>query len=310
MANKVRFGVRIHQGGYGYPELRRIWTEADRLGYYSATFYDLLNVPTLECWTTLSALAAETERIRLTPLVLANPYRPPALLAKMASTLDVISGGRVELGIGAGGGGGDHLASGFPYPSTPTRVRMLEEAVQVIKLLWSGEEASFQGRYYTLDRAVNQPKPIQSPHPPILIGGRGETHLLRAVAKHADICNWGFGMSVEEHQARHRVLEEHCREAGRDPSEIEVTHNTRVVIAETAVEFDELVAREGAASNTSVEAYRRSLAGAVWGPPEQCAEAIQRYVDSGISYFFLLFPDPIHTESLELFARKVMPYFE
>ena len=117
-------------------------------------------------------------------------------------------------------------------------------------------------------------------------------------------------MSVEEHQARRHVLEEHCREAGRDPSEIEVTHNTRVVIAETAGEFVELVAREASASNTSAEAYRRSLAGAVAGTPEQCAEAIQRYVDSGISYFFLLFPDPIPTESLELFARKVMPYFE
>ena len=310
MANKVRFGVRIHQGGYSYPELRRIWTEADRLGYYSATLYDLLNVPTLECWTTLSALAAETRSIRLTPLVLANPYRPPALLAKMASTLDVISGGRVELGIGAGGGGGDHLASGFPYPSTGARVRMLEEAVQVIKLLWTERETSFQGRYYTLDKAVNEPKPVQTPHPPILIGGRGETHLLRAVARHANICNWGFGMSVEEHRSRRRVLEEHCREAGRDPSEIEVTHNTRVVIAETAGEFDELVAREAAASNTSVEAYRRSMTGAVAGTPEQCAETLQRYVDSGISYFFLLFPDPIPSESLEVFARRVIPYFE
>ena len=113
---KVKFGVRIHQSGYTYESLRRIWTEADKLGYHSATLYDLLNVPALECWTTLSALAADTERIRLTPLVLANPYRPPALLAKMASTLDVISGGRLELGIGAGGGEADHIASGLPFP--------------------------------------------------------------------------------------------------------------------------------------------------------------------------------------------------
>ena len=105
MNGKVKFGVRIHQRNYTFESLKRIWQEADRLGYHSATLFDLLNGPLLECWTTLSALAAVTERIRLTPIVLANTYRPPALLAKMASTLDVISGGRLELGIGAGGAG-------------------------------------------------------------------------------------------------------------------------------------------------------------------------------------------------------------
>ena len=123
----VKFAVRIHQRDYSFDELKRVWTTADRLGYHSATLYDLMNAPALECWTALSALAAATERIRLTPLVLANPYRPLALLAKMAATLDVISGGRLELGIGAGGGRGDHLASGYPFPSTRERVDMLEE---------------------------------------------------------------------------------------------------------------------------------------------------------------------------------------
>ena len=103
-SQQVKFGVRVHQSGYSFEDLKAIFTQADRLGYYSATLYDLLNIPTLECWTTLSALAAVTERIRLTPMVLANLYRPPALLAKMSATLDVISGGRLELGIGAGGG--------------------------------------------------------------------------------------------------------------------------------------------------------------------------------------------------------------
>ena len=125
MNNKVKFSVRIHQGGYSYQTLRRIWIEADRLGYYSATLYDLLNVPTLECWTTLSALAAETSRIRLTPLVLANTYRHPTVFAKMASTLDVISNGRLEVGIGAGGGRGG--PSGFG-PGFPLHVHEGEDA--------------------------------------------------------------------------------------------------------------------------------------------------------------------------------------
>ena len=308
-SKKVKFSVRIHQGGYSYGDLRRVWTEADRLGYHSATLYDLLNAPTLECWTTLSALAAETERIRLTPLVLANPYRPPALLAKMASTLDVISGGRLELGIGAGGDEADHLASGFPFPSTSVRVSMLEEAVEVIKRLWSEPEASFEGRYYTLKGAVNEPKPFQKSGPPILVGGHGESHLLSAVARYADICNIGFEMSLEEHRAKLSVLEEHCRKVGRDPSEIEVSHNTRVLIAENSKEFDALVNQGAASSNMSVSAYRASLGRAVAGTPEQCVVRLKSYMDSGITYFFLLFPDPIPSESLSLFAREVMPHF-
>ena len=305
----VKFGVRIHQSGYSYASLRRVWTEADRLGYHSATLYDLLNVPTLECWTTLSALAAETERIRLTPLVLANLYRSPALMAKMASTLDVISRGRLELGIGAGGGEGDHSASGFPFPSTPVRVSMMEEAIEVIKRLWSGLEVSFEGRFYTLRSAANEPKPVQSPHPPILIGGHGETYLLRAVARYADICNIGFEMSQEEHRAKLKVLEQHCERFNRDPSGIEVSHNTRVLIAENGGEYDKMVAMGAASSGISVDAYKASLANAIAGTPDQCAEQLKGYVDSGITYFFLLFPDPILSESLELFANEVMPRF-
>ena len=310
MNRKVKFGVRIHQSGYSYESLRHVWTAADRLGFHSATLYDLLNVPALECWTTLSALAAETERIRLTPLVLANPYRPPALLAKMSSTLDVISRGRLELGIGAGGGEEDHLAAGFPFPATPVRVEMLEEAIEVITELWGGGETSFNGHYYSLKGAVNQPSPVQTPRPPILVGGHGETHLLRAAARYADICNIGFEMSLDEHRAKLAVLKEHCEQFQRDPSELEVSHNTRVLIAKDGAEFDRTIALGAASSNMSASSYGASLARAIAGTPEQCIRQIKSYVDNGITYFFLLFPDPISSESLELFAKKVMPHFD
>ncbi len=309
MNNKVKFSIRIHQGGYSYQSLRRIWIEADRLGYYSATLYDLLNVPTLECWTTLSALAAETSRIRLTPLVLANTYRHPAVFAKMASTLDVISNGRLEVGIGAGGGKGDHLASGLDFPSTSTRVRMLEESIEIMKRLWTEEEVTFKGRYYTLTGAKDVPGPVQKPHPPFLIGGHGERHLLRAAARYADICNVGFEMDLDERRASLDVLGEHCRNIGRDPSEIEVSHNTRVVIAGSEAEFNRLVSERAADANLSAAEYRESLSRAIAGTPEQCAEQIKSYVDSGITYFFLLFPDHIPTDTIELFAKEVMPRF-
>jgi alkanesulfonate monooxygenase SsuD/methylene tetrahydromethanopterin reductase-like flavin-dependent oxidoreductase (luciferase family) len=186
---------------------------------------------------------------------------------------------------------------------------MLDEAMVIIKGLWSGEFSDFEGRYYRLNNAHQEPSPVQQPHPPILIGGHGERHLLRVAARHADICNIGSEMTLEEHRQKLSVLEEHCREAGRDPTEIEVSHNALTLIAETQAEFDRTVAQRAARSNVSTAAYRESLAGAIAGTPDQCAEQIQGYVDAGITYFFLIFPDPVSVDDLRLFARDVMPRF-
>lgn len=303
----IKYMVRVHHAGYSYEDLRRIWTAADSLGYYGASLYDLLSAPALECWATLSALAAETRRIHLMPLVLAVLYRSPGLLAKMAATLDVISGGRMELGIGAGGDDRDHRAYGVPFPDTPRRVAMLEEAVEAIKGLWTAPEFSYDGNFYRLDKAICEPRPLQEPRPPVLIGGHGRTHLLRAVAKHADICNMGFEMSVAEHRAMLGLLKEHCRQLGRNVGEIEVSHNTRVKIAPTEDAVHSMLEESARAAGMTIEAYRRSLKNAVVGTPEQCASRIQAYVDVGITRFFLIFPDPIPTDSLELFASTVMP---
>ncbi len=303
----IKYMVRVHHAGYTYEDLRRIWTASDSLGYYGASLYDLLNAPALECWATLSAMAAETRRIRLMPLVLAVLYRSPGLLAKMAATLDVISGGRMELGIGAGGDDRDHRAYGLPFLGTPRRVEMLEEAVEVIKGLWTAPEFSYGGNFCQFDNAICEPRPLQIPRPPVLIGGHGRTHLLRAVAKHADICNMGFEMSVAQHRAMLEVLEEHCRKVGRDMSEIEVSDNTRVKIAPTEDGVGRMLEEGARAAGMPIDRYRRSLKNAIVGTPEQCAARIQTYVDAGVTRFFLIFPDPIPTNALELFASTVMP---
>ena len=253
ITNAINFVVRLHQGGFGYAYLREIFRAADGLGYDAASLYDLLGIPTLECWTTLSALAAETERIRLIPMVLANLYRHPATLAKMAATLDVISGGRLVLGIGAGGGEGDHKAYGLPYPSTPERVAMVGEAVQVIRLLWSGERVSFEGNHYRLDNALCDPAPVQQPGPPILIGGHGERHLLRVAAAHADITNMSADMGIAEHEAKRRVLDAHCLAVGREPSEVALSHNTHVFIGRDEAAVEELLTGHAARHGGSVE---------------------------------------------------------
>ncbi len=309
MTDRIKFAVRLHQGGCDYSYLREIFQAADRLGYDAASLYDLLGVPTLECWTTLSALAAETTRVRLVPLVLANLYRHPATLAKMAATLDVISGGRLTLGIGAGGGEGDHIAYGLPYPPTSKRAAMLDEAARVIRLLWSGERVSFEGEYYRLDNALCDPAPAQKPRPPILIGGHGERHLLRVAAAHADIANMRADMSIAEHEAKRSVLDAHCRAAGRDPSEVALSHNAHVFIGRDEDAVEALLAAHAARHGVSSERFRASLGSAIVGTPPQCVEKLRQYTDYGIGYFFLLFPEPVSIADLELFAAEVMPHF-
>ena len=309
MESNIKFGFRIHQSGYTFEELKRVVILADALGYYSVTLYDLLGIPTLECWTTLSSLAGITKKIRLTPMVLANLYRPPLLLAKMGATLDVISNGRFELGIGAGGNRRDHELAGIEFPGTARRVKMLEESVSLIKQLWMHDSTTFAGSFYQTFQASISPKPVQTPHPPLIIGGHGERHLLRAVAKHADICNIGSELNIPEHSAKLELLEQHCTDIDRDFSEIEVTHNTRVVIAETQSAFEQKVAVLAKASHMDIDSYKSEISKSIHGTPEQCIHQIKSYSDYGIGYFFLIFPDPIITDDLVLFANQVMPAF-
>lgn len=306
---RVKFGVRIHQRGYDFESLREVWVEADRLGYHSATLIDLLTAPLLECWTTLSALAPLTRQIRLTPLVLAAPYRPPALLAKMAATLDQISGGRLELGIGAGGSEADHIASGFPFLPPAEQVAKFEEVLAVMFSLWHQDRTDFTGQYYTLTEGHQEPRPAQQPHPSVLIGGHGERHLMRVMARYADIVNIGFEMNLEEYARKREVLAAHCRQVGRNLATIELSHNTRVVIAPTQDALAERIHREARHAGQSVERYRASLARAVVGTPAECVAQLTPYVESGIRYFFVVFPHPLQLSDLQLFSEAVMAQF-
>ena len=307
MPTPPKFAIRIHQGGYDYPYIRDLAIRADALGYHAVSLYDLLSIPTLECWTTLTALAAQTRRIHLIPLTLANLYRHPATLAKMAATLSVVSGGRLTLGIGAGGGERDHRAYGIPYPPMPQRAAMLDEAVQLIRLLWTGERVSFHGSYYRLDNAICQPAP--SPSPPILIGGHGERHLLRVAAARADITNMSADMTIADHRAKRQVLAAHCRAAGRPLADIQTSHNARIFIAKDAPALHALLRHQAARQGVSPAEFRASLTNAIIGTPDECAAQLQPYINYGIRHFFLLFPEPISPAHLELFATQVMPQF-
>ena len=230
----VKFNVRVNQYRYSYADLLRIWQEADQLGYYSASLFDLLTVDALECWTTLTALLAQTQRIRAVPMVLANQYRHPVLTAKMVATLDVISGGRITLGIGAGGSHSDTEHSGLPFPPTRQRCEMLEESLTIIRRLWTEPSVEFSGERYQVSGASVEPKPTQRPAPPILVGGHGPRYVLPMIGRTADIANVGSNDTVEQHRRYAGIIRQAAEAAGRDPAGIELTHNADCVIAPDA----------------------------------------------------------------------------
>ena len=219
---KVKFGIFILQENMAWNELRDKVVMADRLGFHSFWFGDHLwapvnhQTPFFEGWTLVSALAACTEGIRLGLMVTCNSLRHPALLAKMASSLDVISNGRVALAIGSGSLEEEHRVFGIPFPKLSERSRKLEEAVQIIKLMFTEEEVNFSGQFYQIKSGAMMPKPAQRPHPPIIIGGGNERFTLPVVARWADSWNCGSSsLKVLEHKLQ--VLKEECCRAGRDP---------------------------------------------------------------------------------------------
>ena len=223
---RLRFGIKTAQMGGSYEEMREAWLEADQLGFDTAWGHDhLLNqndvsAPEDEGWTALAALLAQTGRIRGGLMVSSNTFRHPSVLAKMATTIDRISSGRLEVGIGAGWFDAEHDQYGIPLPPVGERMRRLDEACQIIKALWTEPRATVEGTYYQVREAYHEPKPVQKPHPPLVIGGSGEKVLLRIVARHADEWNLAKG-TPEEFRHKCRVLDEHCRAVGRDPAEIE-----------------------------------------------------------------------------------------
>jgi F420-dependent oxidoreductase-like protein len=316
-AERIKFGVYLPQDA-PYPVIQRLAKAADHLGYHSLWFIDHLigasvsvDAPMLECWTLMSAIAETTKRIRIGTCVLCNAFRSPALLAKMASTLDVISDGRLEFAIGAGWYEKEFRQYGFPFPSAATRITQLEEAIEIIKRMWTEEEATFHGTYYSVERAINQPKPMQTPHPPLQIGGRGEKLMLRLVAKHADIWNVAAGTSLEEYWHQVVVLEQHCRDLGRDPATLQRARQMIVVLTEAP---DELRRKMPPAQE------RFALFGdmqqlAILGTPEECIAQIQNVIALGVTYFVLflsdvnIYPATRGVGTLQLFAERVMPAF-
>ena len=210
---------------FEYAELEQFWHRADALGFDAVWNYDHFYgldedpTPTLEGWTTLAAMAVVVRRARVGCMVTGVTYRNPAILAKMAVTVDQICGGRLDFGIGAGWHEAEHRGYGIPFPSPGTRVAMLDEALTVIRRLWTEESVTFAGRFFTLEDALCEPKPIQRPHPPIVIGG-SQPKMLRVIARHADEWNMPSRHGPADWAVVKARLDDACKEVGREPAEV------------------------------------------------------------------------------------------
>ncbi|MGH2516158.1 MAG: LLM class F420-dependent oxidoreductase [Ktedonobacterales bacterium] len=314
----VRFGIFVPQGWRmelqeiadpveQYEAMTRVAKAVDALPAYDSIWvYDhfhTIPAPELatvfECWTITAALARDTQRVNIGQMVTCNGYRSPALLAKMASTVDVLSHGRLYCGLGAGWYEHEWRAYGYGFPETRDRMRAFREACQVITKMWTEDRPAFTGEYYSIAGPINEPKGARKPHPALWIGGGGERVTLRLVAQYADACN--IGGDAETLRRKFAVLREHCEAVGR-PYE-EITRSTSLE--------DVVLQRPGEDAGAAVTRAKSATGISFVGTTEQLAEQIQALVDVGVNYVLMSFPRIAYDhEPLYRFAEEVIPRFQ
>lgn len=312
----TRFAIQIeNQFGYTWEQIREIVDKTEKHGYHSFYICDHffldMNSETrdaLESWSVLTAVAVCTERIKLGTLVTGNNYRNPALLAKIASTLDNISSGRMEFGIGAGWKEEEYKAYGIEFPSVKDRLDMLEESLQVIKMLWTQPRSTFSGKHFSLKDAVFSPKPVQE-SPMVMIGGGGEKRTLQMVAKYADYMNLPF-TPMNQIQRKLDALRDHCNKEGRDYEDVGKSIFYPIWVAETQVEVENYIIKRANRAGISVDLMKLRIndgfPGSWIGTPERIRERIEYLENLGFDYFFIQQPFDLSSEQVDKFAELVM----
>jgi F420-dependent oxidoreductase-like protein len=288
-----------------YQRLTEVAQAADELGFHTLYVPDHLHtIPPsqemmFEAWSVITGLARDTERVRLGQLVTSNSYRNPALQAKIASTVDVISNGRLTFGIGSGWYEADYLGYGYDFGTAGDRLRRLDEAVQVIRAFWTEEAVTFDGKFYRASGGINQPKGIQQPHIPLLIAGGGEKVTLRIAAEYADACNIIDSPEVLEH--KYDVLRKHCADVGREYQSVRRTATTAYVLGSTDEEARAKV-RPGAEFAFPGELASYGLIGTT----ATVHERIAAYERAGVQELVVSFEDPLDVGELQRFAAEFM----
>ncbi|MHA1909064.1 MAG: LLM class flavin-dependent oxidoreductase [Candidatus Thorarchaeota archaeon] len=311
----MRFGVQVEpQFGFSYSDVLNIAEAGVKNGFSTVWFSDHFMLDKdatdkvlLDPWLLMTALVSDNKDVRVGSLVFCNSYRNPALHAKMAVTLDVISEGRLEFGIGAGWKEIEYNAYGIDFPDPHTRIDQLAEAVQIIKGIWLNDKFSFKGEHYSTDEVVSFPKPVQKPHPTVWIGTMyGRKKMLELTAKYGDGVNIAWAYNVEQCAKMFTRLDGFAEKLGRDPSEIKrsVGYWTRVFDSEDNMET--AIIENAEKRKVSVEDYRKRIESAMWGTPEMLVEKLRAYDELGVSEAIFMFPHEVEVSQIELFGKQVI----
>jgi len=311
----MEFGIQIEpQFGFEYEQISEIAKAGLENGFGTLWFSDhfMLDADStdrvlLDPWLIMTTLVREFEDLRVGSLVFCNSYRNPALHAKMAATLDVLSNGRIEFGIGAGWKKLEYAAYGYEFPDNMIRIEQLDESIQIIRKIWLEDKVSFEGKHYKIKDLVSFPKPIQKPHPTIWVGTMyGREHMLKLAAKHGDGINLAWAFTSERLQAIFKKLDGYRKEYGH--SEIikkSVGFWTHIFEDESVMED---AIKEGAKKrNVPLEQYRKRVSSTLWGTPDILVEKLNSYRDLGVSHSIFMFPHEEEIKQIEIFGKKVLP---
>ena len=275
------------------------------LNYTSVWVYDHFHTvpiptqdPTYECWSLMAALSQSTSKLRLGQMCTCNSYRNPSYLTKIASNIDVMSGGRLEYAIGAGWYDQEYKAYGYDYPTAGIRLKMLEESLIIYKLMTTEETPSFNGTYYQIDGAINQPKPIQKPYPPLWVCGGGEKVTLKLLAKYGDYGNWD--VDVEGFIHKTNILREHCKNEKRNFNDIGKTLHTNVLIGNTKSELDKKIEKLSNYTNIPQENYYEKP---LIGTKEEVFNTIKEFEEVDCSYLIAYIPDIVWGDTLNILSE-------
>ena len=310
----IRFGVQTGQQGVEWERMRDFWSKADSWGYDSLWAFDHFypifvpdpTGPCMESWTLLGALSQQTRRARIGALVNGNTYRNPCLTAKMAATLDHASGGRLNLGLGAGWFELEHRSFGIDFKTIMGRLQALDEACEIIKGMFTQEKTTLKGKHYNVVDAVCNPKPLQKPHPPLMIGAHGERVALKIVAKHADMWNT-TNADPDEMKRLIGVIERHGDTVGRNTDEIEKTVMIAMSYNPPKPRAEMITGLVAMMAQTTPEKARDRI---VIGSKQECIDKIERYAKAGVTHFIFMQAWPmVVDDEVQAFAEEVIPSF-
>ena len=280
-------------------------SKIEELGYESIWVYDHFHTvpkptqdPTYECWTLMSALSQTTSKVRLGQMCTCNSYRNPAYLTKVASNIDVMSNGRLEYAIGAGWYDHEYKAYGYEYPTAGIRLKMLEESLIIYKKMTTEETPSFNGEFYKIDGAINQPKPIQKPYPPLWVCGGGEKVTLKLLAKYGDYGNWD--VDVEGFIEKSKILQEHCDNVGRNFEEIGRTLHTNVLISENQKDLDKKIKKLSTYTNIPEDYYHERP---LIGTKDKVFTTLNQYKEAGCEYLIAYIPDIVWGDTVDFLSE-------